>query len=304
MISNPFTSTNLLPTVFLVSIVLGTTLVPMLFIVRLNLHRLFGHVLFRRWRTWAVIAPVYLLCVLGGEATTALLVAFLVFQGLREYGRLVGLPDSYRRTMIVMGILSLLVAVLWPDRYHLVTPLFIIFATLQTLVFGEIRSGVRHLAFSIFGWLLIAWFLGHMVLIRAQFEDGAGLLLALGLSTGMSDVGAFVMGKTLGRHQMAPRISPNKTWEGIAGNLIGAYLGAGLIWLVLPQQPAVLVMGVLPALVAVCSVWGDLVESAIKREFDVKDAGGWLPGFGGLLDRIDSLLLVIPAAYYFFLVAG
>lgn len=304
MISNPFSSANLLPTVFVVSSVLGTTLVPMLLIVRLNLRQLKDHVLFRRWRTWAVIAPVYLLCVLGGEATTALLVGFLVFQGLREYGRLVGLPDAYTRTLIAMGILSLPVAVLWPDKYHLVTPLFLVFATLQALVYRDIRSGVRHLAFAIFGWFLIAWLLGHMVLIRAQIDDGAGLLLALGLSTGLSDVGAFVMGKTFGRHRMAPKISPNKTWEGVAGNLLGAYLGAGLIWLALPQQPSLLVMGVLPALVAICSVWGDLVESSIKREFGAKDAGGWLSGFGGLLDRIDSLLLVVPAAYYFLIVAG
>jgi phosphatidate cytidylyltransferase len=275
----------------------------MLYIVRLDVGRLMGHVLFRRWRTWAVIAPLYVLCVLGGQVTTLLLVAFLVFQGLREYGRLVGLPASYQRTLLAMGLLSLPVAVVWPDRYYLVTPLFLIVATLQPLVSGDVRDGVRHLTFTVFGWALIAWFLGHLLLIQAQVEEGSGFLLAIGLATALSDVGAFTVGKTLGRHQMAPVVSPNKTWEGVAGNILGAYLGAGLIWYVLQPQSLPLAIVALPAVIAVAAVWGDLTESAIKREFEAKDAGSWLPGFGGLLDRIDSLLLVAPLSCFFLVLA-
>jgi phosphatidate cytidylyltransferase len=235
--------------------------------------------------------------------TTLLLVAFLVFQGLREYGRLVGLPASYQRTLLAMGLLSLPVAVVWPDRYYLVTPLFLIVATLQPLVSGDVRDGVRHLTFTVFGWALIAWFLGHLLLIQAQVEEGSGFLLAIGLATALSDVGAFTVGKTLGRHQMAPVVSPNKTWEGVAGNILGAYLGAGLIWYVLQPQSLPLAIVALPAVIAVAAVWGDLTESAIKREFEAKDAGSWLPGFGGLLDRIDSLLLVAPLSCFFLVLA-
>ena len=126
----------------------------------------------------------------------------------------------------------------------------------------------------------------------------------MGLAVASSDVGAFVAGSSLGRHRMAPRISPSKTWEGGAGNFVGAYLAVALMGFALPGQTFWLLTLALPPAIALGGIWGDLVESAIKREFEVKDAGGWLPGFGGLLDRIDSLLLVAPLIFYFLTVIG
>ena len=190
------------------------------------------------------------------------------------------------------------------DGFFLLPPLLLIVATLQPLVFGDVRSGVRHLAFAALGWGLIAWFLAHIVLIHEHVDGGPGILLAVGLAVAMSDVGAFVVGKAVGRHKMAPRISPNKTWEGGAGNLIGAYLGVGVMGFALPEQMFRVLVLALPPVIALGAIWGDLVESAIKREFQAKDAGAWLPGFGGLLDRIDSLLIVVPLTYYFLKLLG
>ncbi|HMA35480.1 MAG TPA: phosphatidate cytidylyltransferase, partial [Chloroflexia bacterium] len=125
---------------------------------------------------------------------------------------------------------------------------------------------------------------------------GQGILLALGTATALSDVGAFVVGSRLGGPKLAPGISPNKTWAGAAGNLLGAYLGTGLLAFALPAS---WLLAVLPLIVAGGAIWGDLLESRIKREFGAKDAGNWLPGFGGLLDRVDSLILVGPLVFYF-----
>lgn len=79
---------------------------------------------------------------------------------------------------------------------------------------------------------------------------------------------------------------------------MGAYLGAGLLSFALPPELPVAMKLALPLVVAVGALWGDLVESALKREFGVKDAGTWLPGFGGLLDRVDSLIVVAPLVYH------
>ncbi len=125
-----------------------------------------------------------------------------------------------------------------------------------------------------------------------------GILLTLGLAVAISDVGAFTVGKALGSHKMAPRLSPNKTWEGAVGNLIGAYVAVGIMGFSIPSNLFWIITLGLPLLVAPGAIWGDLFESAIKREFDLKDAGNWLPGFGGILDRIDSLILVTPLVYY------
>jgi phosphatidate cytidylyltransferase len=165
-------------------------------------------------------------------------------------------------------------------------------------VFGGARAGVRHLAFAALGWGYLAWFLAHLVLTHEYVDGGPGILLAMGLAIAMSDVGAFTVGKIFGRHRIAPRISPNKTWEGAAGSFLGAYLGVALMAFALPDGSFWLLAATLPLVIAIGAVWGDLVESAIKREFEAKDAGTWLPGFGGLLDRIDSLVLVAPLTYY------
>jgi len=136
------------------------------------------------------------------------------------------------------------------------------------------------------------------MLIYLYIDQGAALLLALGWSVALSDVFAFAIGKSLGRHKLTPRLSPKKTWEGMAGNFIGAYLGMGIMYTTLQLDLPGYIAWVFPAIIAAGALWGDLLESAIKREFEVKDAGQWLPGFGGLLDRIDSLLLVLPLAFY------
>jgi phosphatidate cytidylyltransferase len=140
--------------------------------------------------------------------------------------------------------------------------------------------------------------LGHVLLIHTWLPGGPGLLLVLGLAIAVSDIGAFTAGRLFGRHQLAPVVSPNKTWEGVVGNSIGAYAGTALMGFALPQGLPPLVALALPLLVALGCVWGDLIESLFKREFGVKDAGSWLPGFGGLLDRIDSLIVVAPLSYY------
>jgi len=177
-------------------------------------------------------------------------------------------------------------------------PLLLIVATLQPLTFGDVRQGVRHLSFAGVGWAYMSWFLAHAVLIHKWLEDGPGVLLTVGTGVAVSDVGAFIVGKTFGKHKMAPRISPNKTYEGAIGNFLGAYLGVGLLHFALPEQTMLLLFA-LPPLIALGAIWGDLFESIIKREFGAKDAGAWLPGFGGLLDRIDSFIMVIPLVYYF-----
>ena len=295
---NPFADPLFGTTAVRLGILFGGALLAIVAIVRGRVLRLGQNVLFQRWRTWAVIAPIYVLAVLGGSVPTMLFIVALTFQGLREYGHLTGMPKPYRLVLYAMAIVVAPSALISMDVYYLLPPLLLTIATVQPLVFDE-PDGIRHLAFAALGWGYLAWFLSHFVLIAHWIDGGPGILIALGLAVAMSDVGAFVVGKALGKHQLAPRISPNKTWEGIIGNVLGAYAGVAILSFALPFDIRIALMIGLPLLVAIGAVWGDLVESSIKREFGVKDTAAWLPGFGGLLDRIDSLLVVTPLTYYF-----
>ncbi len=114
----------------------------------------------------------------------------------------------------------------------------------------------------------------------------------------LNDTGAYLFGVSIGRHKMFPRISPKKSWEGTIGGLLVTLLGAGEVYILWPalSLPQWLVFG---ALVSVFAVFGDLSESMLKRSFNVKDSGTLLPGHGGVLDRFDSILFVIPITLFF-----
>ena len=125
------------------------------------------------------------------------------------------------------------------------------------------------------------------------------------LVTKFSDAGAYVIGSLIGRHPLIPRISPKKTWEGVFGAVaVAALAGWGAFYLF--QDPLTqlkmtpLTAAIAGALLGVMAILGDLAESVIKREAQVKDSGQWLPGIGGVLDLIDSLLFTAPTLYAFF----
>ena len=141
--------------------------------------------------------------------------------------------------------------------------------------------------------------LGHGVaLVAERGALGAATFVALAVAVALSDVGAFLVGRRFGRTQLSPLLSPAKTRAGVGGNLAGAALGVALFAPVLVGSFGIGPTALLVPIVAIGAVWGDLLESAAKREAGQKDAGRWLPGFGGILDRIDSLLVVLPLTYW------
>jgi phosphatidate cytidylyltransferase len=278
--------------------VLAAGLLLLLVFERHHLAELPRRTLVQRWAVWAVIAPLYSLAVLAGPAVMLGLLSLLVWQALREYAGLVGLPRLYRLSLLGLGLAMGPLALLAPDAFFQVLPIILLAATLQPLLTQDVRGGMRWLALAALGFAYLPLLLGHLLLIHVWLPGGPGLLLALGLAIALSDVGAFTCGRLFGRHRLSPLVSPNKTWEGVLGNLLGAYLGAGLMAFALPPGLPPALAAALPLVVALGAVWGDLIESLLKREFGTKDAGSWLPGFGGLLDRIDSLIVVAPLSYH------
>ena len=139
------------------------------------------------------------------------------------------------------------------------------------------------------------------------YELGRRWLIFALLTTFATDSGAYFVGRLTGRHKMAPQLSPGKTWEGAAGGLAAALIAALLLSLLPPQYRNLGLDWWLPALmgiaVGIAAQGGDLLESGLKRFAGVKDAGALFPGHGGMLDRLDSLLLTLPLVYYLTLLA-
>ena len=162
---------------------------------------------------------------------------------------------------------------------------------------GSLDGVTRSMAITAFGVLWIGLPFAHAVLLRELPLHGGALLIDVLVATFVADTSAYAVGRLIGRHKLAPDISPNKTVEGMIGGFIGGTMGfwfAGLYQDWLPGLDALL-MGMVIALLA---PMGDLFESMIKRDLDVKDSGNVFGPHGGLLDRLDAVLFTVVAGYY------
>ncbi|MFF2850365.1 phosphatidate cytidylyltransferase [Streptomyces sp. NPDC058001] len=236
----------------------------------------------RRWRTWALAAPLFLGALFLGHAGAFALAAGLGAVAAGEYARMVALPRPERA--VLYGAAVAVPAVAWAAPGALGLPflgaLFLLGA-LAALMSGDAEQGLTRASRTVFGLVWIPVSLSGLVLLG----DTA---LAMGIAVAFGDVGAWCGGTALGRKGPLARplspLSPNKTWAGVLG---AALATAGALAAVGSFTP------LLGATVLVGCVVGDLLESMVKREAGVKDAGTWLPGFGGLLDRVDSLLIAL-----------
>lgn len=168
---------------------------------------------------------------------------------------------------------------------------------------------LRTMAYTLFGLLYVLWlfnFITKIVYVVPRSPEGAVMgqfyVLYLIAVTKFSDMGAYLTGSVLGRHMMVPHISPAKTWEGFVGALaFSVFASWGMFWL-MPNQLAALNathLTVLGLLLGFAAVVGDLAESIVKRSTGVKDSGNFLPGIGGALDLVDSLLFTAPLLFFY-----
>jgi phosphatidate cytidylyltransferase len=189
----------------------------------------------------------------------------------------------------------------WPDAVPLRPLLVLIMAGILFFYLvskHDLHRSLVDVAVLIFGTLYIGFTLGHLLLTRA-LPDGIFLIFFVVLVTWAGDTGAYYAGVSMGRTRLAPSISPNKTVEGLLGGCVLAVLIALIAraWFIPTFTMADAV--VLGLVLTVAGLMGDLSESMFKRSAGVKDSGWLIPGHGGMLDRLDSLLLAAPTYYYY-----
>lgn len=254
--------------------------------------------------TAGAYALLTLLAIWYGPLPTALLFGVMGAFAAREYQLLRQSGRGLSHIVYASAAAGLmpLAAVLWgaPGVGWTVIALFAAVSLRHTL---SLRVRASETTEILFGAVYVGVLLSHTVLI-STFTDGRALLLTLVASVWAADVAAYLFGIAFGRHKLAPRISPKKSWEGFVAG-VGACTA---VWMVLPDLLGATVAPLTAALtggaVALSSVLGDLFESRLKREVGVKDSGNSLPGHGGILDRIDSLLFAGAIAYWALVWAG
>lgn len=253
----------------------------------------------------AVVAlPVLVLIVLAGGAVYQIAAALLLARGVWELihlARLEGYAPSF--ALAAAALLVILGAVRWPDLLGPGLALVILLALALMLLRFQRGDATPLNSFSITlaAGLLLGWPGARLLLLRL-LPDGQWWTLLVLFCTFVADTGAYFVGTAFGKHKMAPRISPKKSWEGYAGGVAAAAIfGLAVGALAGPSLPGLtaghgLALGLLIALV---TPLGDFGMSAFKRQAHVKDSSHLIPGHGGMLDRLDTVLVAAVLGYYY-----
>lgn len=215
--------------------------------------------------------------------------------------------DRSHSWLIGIGLTGFAALILATHRPDIVVPtllaIVVSIISVPLLSRSPLEQSLRDGAMTLFGVLYLGLTLSTLSMTRL-LPSGEWLIFFLLLVTWASDTGAYLVGTLCGRHRLAPTISPKKTVEGLVGGLIGAIIiGYAARWWFLPELSGLDCL-VLAILLTITGLWGDLTESAMKRSVGMKDSGGILPGHGGMLDRLDSLLFTAPVFYYYVTMAS
>ncbi|HVX58017.1 MAG TPA: phosphatidate cytidylyltransferase [Candidatus Saccharimonadales bacterium] len=269
----------------------------------------------KRILTAAVLVPIVLAMVFLPPrweplfvAATAIVAAMAAWEYLGLAQRMGSTPP---RAIVCMAVVALFAATWqWPDQTTAILGMLSLVLLLVCTFGSSIERVLPDAAASVFGLLYAGFTLISLPALRMQ-SNGPSLVVFLFCAVWAGDIAALYVGRAWGRHKLAPSISPNKSWEGSVASVAGSVLVvAGLLWLAeglqahlntvvlsYSEDPWWYWLG-LTVLLNVAAQVGDLAESALKRSAGVKDSGAILPGHGGVLDRIDALLLAAPTLWY------
>jgi phosphatidate cytidylyltransferase len=257
------------------------------------------------YRSWLVMAPVGLAAVFAGRVPTIIGVTLLAIFGFKEFARASGLyRDWWMTGAVYAGIATVGVASLtahprgeepgpgWYGLFVAVPVFAIALVLIVPILRNRARGELQRMALAIVGFVYIGWMFGHLGFL-ANAVNAYGYLLYVVFATELNDIAAFTFGRLFGRRPLRSEISPKKTWEGALGALAVSMILPWLLRFSFPDfGPWQLILAGL--IVGIGGQLGDLSISVIKRDIGTKDMGVLIPGHGGILDRIDSLIYVAP----------
>jgi phosphatidate cytidylyltransferase len=258
-----------------------------------------------RIRTWWVLCVIFGLTLVVGPTGSLVLFGLISFLALREYITLVATRRADHHTLfwtffIFTPLQYYLLSLRW-SGFVIVIPVYaFLFLPAVMALAGDTRSFLERAAKIQWGLMICVYCLSYapalLTLDIPGYGPDAKLLLYLVIVDQASDVLQYVWGKLLGRHKIAPTVSPNKTWEGFVGGTLTATAIGTALWWMTPFTP--LVAAAISLLITLLGFAGGLVFSAIKRDRGVKDYGTIVQGHGGILDRMDSLIFAAPVFFH------
>jgi len=289
----------------LVGGLLGVAGVILLFITYILRKDVSG--IWRTYRGWLIMIPLVLTTLVAGREATVIGVGLLAGFGFKEFARATGLYDDWWMTgTVYLGIVAVVATSLVSDPntgvdgwygLFVVIPVYVVSAILMVPIARNVaQNQLQGVALAILGFIYLGWMFSHLGFL-ANSPHAIGYLLFLVVAVECSDIAAFTCGKLFGRRKLRANISPNKTLGGSVGALGISLILPWLLSFSFPHfGPVELVLtGVI---VGIGGQLGDLTISFIKRDIGIKDMGALIPGHGGILDRVDSLIFAAPLFFH------
>lgn len=262
----------------------------------------------QRIQSWWIMISIIFIVLITSKNIAITFFAIVSFLVLKEFLSIVPTRNTDRR-VIFLAYLSIpfqyyWVATGWYGMFTIFIPVYVfLLLPMRMVIIGETKGFIRSAGILHWATMLSVYCVSHiayLLVLPVKNELGGyiGPVLFLLFVTQFNDVCQYIWGKSLGRHPIIPKVSPNKTWEGFLGGLITTILFAGALAPYL--TPLSHIQGLAAGgLIGVGGFIGDVVISSVKRDLQIKDSGNLIPGHGGILDRMDSLIYTSPLFFHF-----
>lgn len=256
---------------------------------------------------WWIIALLFLFLGMGSSATIVFF-AFISFLALKEFLSIVSTRQADRNVVfwayIAIPLQYYWVAEAWYGMFIIFIPVYLfLFIPMRMVLKGETEGFIKAAGTLHWAVMLTVFSVSHIAYLMVLpggnlLAGGVGLVIYLLFLTQFNDVSQYTWGKLLGRYKIIPKVSPNKTWEGFLGGLLTITMTAGLLAPYL--TPLTQLQGFAAGfIISAGGFFGDVVISSVKRDLKIKDCGSLIPGHGGILDRMDSLIYTAPLFFHF-----
>ncbi len=253
------------------------------------------------WMALIMVPPILLLIILGPPSILHLMVLLATFFGLWEYYTLVLPHSKWIERVVGIGLGLILSITISFGATKEISLFFVIILLILSILFmatsKDLSSTIPEMGITLFGIFFIGFLLAYVSLIR-NLPNGRLWVLFLIATVWAGDISALLSGSLFGKHKLYPKISPNKTFEGLGGSIVGSIIVAlafALLFIPRLQKGACILLAVG---IGIFGQLGDFTESMLKRSARVKDSGTLIPGHGGMLDRLDSFLFSAPFLHY------
>jgi phosphatidate cytidylyltransferase len=262
-----------------------------------------------RVNAWWMMCFVFFIAILTGGIASIILFSLVSFMALREFITMAPTNKGDHRTLfwaffVALPVQYIFVAIDWYGMFAIWIPVYcFLFIPIRNALSGETTRFLERTAKIQWGLMICVYCVSHVpMLLNTVVKDldngPIKMLFFFVLIVQLNDVFQYIWGNILGKHKVIPKISPNKTWEGLIGGILSTSILGGALWWVTPFGTPYQA-GFMAMIIATMGFFGDIVMSAIKRDRGIKDFSATIAGHGGILDRIDSLCFAAPIFFHF-----